>query len=67
MSFQKKTQWVNNLPKNTYTENISYFILDRIAIVLSYGKYVNYQGNINKIHENKFNISQTEIYEGICV
>ena len=56
---------MNNLLENTYIKNIPYFILSKTTIILNYGKFVNFQGNINNTHSNKFNISQTKIYEGI--
>ena len=58
---------MSNLSKSTYAENIYYFIFSKTIIILTYGIFINFQGNTNKTHNNKFNIFQTEIYEGIHV
>ena len=53
--------------ENTDTKNISYFIFSKTIIILNDGKFVNFQGNVSRTQNNKFNISKTEIYEGIHV
>ena len=58
---------MNTLLENIYIKNISYFIFSKITIFLNYGQFVNFGGSINRTHNNKFNISQIEKYEGIHI